>query len=123
MKIYQFWHNQESSEIRKCLKFQQLTDFFFIFSELRDNALRNSDFGKQMRELQAEEGFWKRTYRLSIVRITEQHSVLGIFGHPEGTNFSTAERVACFHIYLIAVMACSALFYGQEKPTVCDSHS
>ena len=72
-----------------------------------------------MKALQKPKGCCYRTFALWRVRVVEQHSVLGIFQHPEGTNFSTTERVACFHVYMIAVMACSAIFYGADGMSVC----
>ena len=43
------------------------------------------------------------------------HPVLSLFTRSEGTNYSTTQRVMILHLYLISVMSCSRLFYGQES--------
>ncbi len=68
-----------------------------------------------VRVLQSPMGLTRKLFRLFAYRLQDDHSVLSLFARSEGTNYSTKQRVMILHLYLIVVMAVSALFYGQQS--------
>ena len=56
--------------------------------------------------------FWK-------VYLRNEHPLIAIFFRAHGTNFSTKQRAAVLHVYLLTIVGTSAFFYGRSKPTVC----
>ena len=81
-----------------------------FYRDFRDKAFENSQLGKELNVLKQDKvGICRKSFRLLRVRIYEDHTILSVFQHAEGTNFSTRERIACLFIYMIAVTACSAM--------------
>ena len=60
-------------------------------------------------------GLCKKSLKLFKVRVYEDHTILSVFQHAEGTNYSSRERIACLHLYLISVMACSAMYVNAKN--------
>ena len=82
----------------------------FFERELRDKAFEKSQLGKEYNILKKRDtGTCSKAYELLKVRIYEDHTLLSVFQHAEGTNYSSRERIASLHLYLVAVMAAAAL--------------
>ena len=75
--------------------------------------------GKELKVLKKPyNGICIKSFRLFKVRVYEDHTILSVFQHAEGTNYSSRERIACLHLYMIAVMASTAVFYVGGSATV-----
>eukprot|EP01083_Nonionella_stella_P286662 975617_1 len=53
--------------------------------------------------------------RLYKIYLYDMHTLLSVFQHSEGTNYSKRERLASFFLYLCTIMVSSAAFYGVEQ--------
>jgi len=53
--------------------------------------------------------------RLWRIYLSDNHTLLSVFQHSEGSNYSPRERVATFYLYLCTIMVSSAAFYGVEQ--------
>eukprot|EP01084_Bolivina_argentea_P074412 134987_1 len=80
----------------------------------RAQAMERWKMQRFVRVLQSPMGLTRKLFRLFAYRLQDDHSVLSLFARSEGTNYSTKQRVMILHLYLIVVMAVSALFYGQS---------
>ena len=58
----------------------------------------------------------KLTCKLWVVYLRNDHTLLSLFVRSSGTNFTTRQRIACFYMYLMTLLAVDAIFYGQEEP-------
>ena len=67
-------------------------------------------------------GLCKKSLKLFKVRVYEDHTILSVFQHAEGTNYSSRERIACLHLYLISVMACSAMYVNENFTNFFQTH-
>ncbi len=50
--------------------------------------------------------------KLYKIYLYDIHSLLSVFQHSEGTNFSKRQRLGAFFLYLCTIMVSSAAFYG-----------
>lgn len=55
-----------------------------------------------------------KIWRTFLVYMKDYHTILSVFASNEHTNFSNRQRVACCFMYLITIIAISALFYGRR---------
>ena len=93
------------------ITFHKFAKLNYFHRDFRDKAFKNSEMGQEIKILQKNyHGICKKSFRLCKVRIYEDHAILSVFQHAEGTNFSSKERIACLHLYMIALMAASALY-------------
>eukprot|EP01083_Nonionella_stella_P286664 975634_1 len=53
--------------------------------------------------------------KLFKIYLQNNHTLLSIFQHSEGTGYSKRQRVASFYLYLSTIMVSSAAFYGVEQ--------
>ena len=54
-----------------------------------------------------------------MIKLRNDHTVLGLCARNEGTNIGTGTRVLLFHLYIVTILAVSALFYGKTTNSVC----
>ena len=60
-------------------------------------------------------------YLLYALSLKNDHTVLSVFKFKvKGTNFSSAQRVACLLMYIASLMAASEMFYGVRQKGICD---
>ena len=88
---------------------QKLQNFFFFSRKFRNKALQQSQIGQEIKVLEdVNSSGCRQSCRLLKLRLHEEHALISILNHKEGTNFSTRERVACFHLFIVLVMAVAA---------------
>ena len=80
----------------------------------RAQAMEKWRFQRFVKVLNNDKGLTRKLFQLFAIRLQDDHSVLSLFARSEGTNYGTTQRVMILHLYLIMVMAVSALFYGTE---------
>ena len=74
--------------------------------------------------LESDSPICSRWYRLFRLQIFEDHIILSVFQSGEATNLSTQERIACLHLYIVAVMATAALLVTHtHKHTQTQTHT
>ena len=59
-------------------------------------------------------------YHLYKIYLRNDHTLLSMFQRTAGTNFSTKQRIACFYMYLVSIIAATAVFYGVEHKVTQD---
>eukprot|EP01084_Bolivina_argentea_P150737 263216_1 len=57
----------------------------------------------------------KLHWKLFLIDLRNDHTLLSLFQRASGTNYSTRQRLGCFFMFLSTLMVATAIFYGVEQ--------